>query len=96
MNYLNWENIYLDELKGVNRKKHLQKIKIIKYLYVHGSKSNADLCVRLKISSPTSLGLISELIEESLVEKQGKGKSIGGRKPDLFGLKNKWENTRPK
>jgi N-acetylglucosamine repressor len=88
MNYLNWENIYLDELKGVNRKKHLQKIKIIKYLYVHGSKSNADLCSRLKISSPTSLGFINELVKEGLVEKQGKGKSIGGRKPDLFGLKN--------
>jgi N-acetylglucosamine repressor len=88
MNYLNWENIYLDELKGVNRKKHIQKIKITKYLYVHGSKSNADICSRLKISSPTSLGIIKELQKEGLVEKQGKGKSIGGRKPDLFGLKN--------
>ncbi len=88
MNYLNWENIYLDELTGVNRKKHIQKIKIIKYLYVHGSKSNADICSRLKISSPTSLGIINELTEEGLVEKQGKGKSIGGRKPDLFGIKD--------
>jgi N-acetylglucosamine repressor len=88
MNFLNWENIYLDELKGVYGKKHIQKLKIIKYLYVHGSKSNADICFRLKISSPTSLGIINELIHVGLLEKQGKGKSIGGRKPDLFGIKD--------
>ncbi|MDQ3535438.1 MAG: ROK family protein, partial [Bacteroidota bacterium] len=60
----------------------------IKQLYVKGSKSNSDLCSHLNISIPTSIGLLNELIAEGFVEKQGRGLSIGGRKPDLYGLKD--------
>ncbi|MFD3000174.1 ROK family protein [Pontibacter toksunensis] len=66
----------------------MQKIKIIKHLYVKGAKTNTELCNRFSISSPTSMGLLNELIAEGLVEKQGQGKSVGGRKPDLYGLKD--------
>ncbi|MCC9138410.1 ROK family transcriptional regulator [Pontibacter silvestris] len=82
------EETYLENLNNVERKKHLQKIKIIKHLYVKGSKTNADICSRFSISSPTSMSLLNELVSEGLVEKQGRGKSIGGRKPDLYGLRN--------
>ncbi|WP_347160436.1 ROK family transcriptional regulator [Pontibacter chitinilyticus] len=81
------EPTYLEGLNNIERKKHLLKIRIIKYLYTKGPKANADICHRLKISSPTSMGLINELAAEGLVEKQGRGKSVGGRKPDLYGLK---------
>jgi N-acetylglucosamine repressor len=88
MNYIHWDNGYMDKFSGVTRKKFFQKIKVVKYLYVHGSKTNADICNQLKISCPTSLSVLNELIAEGLVEKQGRGESIGGRKPDLYGLKN--------
>ncbi len=80
------EEAYLETLNHVERKKHLQKLKIIKYLYVKGAKSNAAICERLTISAPTSIALLNELMTDGIVEKQGRGLSIGGRKPDLYGL----------
>ena len=82
------ENTYLRKLNNIDRKKHLLKIKIVKYLYTKGAKSNTDICNRFNISSPTSMSLINELIAEGLVEKQGRGNSLGGRKPDLYGLRD--------
>jgi len=78
----------IERLNTVDRKKYLQKIKIIKHLYVKGAKTNTDICNRFNISSPTSMSLLNELIAEGLVEKQGRGISVGGRKPDLYGLKD--------
>ncbi|QCR22266.1 ROK family transcriptional regulator [Pontibacter sp. SGAir0037] len=88
MSTLILEDSYLDTLNHVERKKHTQKIKIIKHLYVKGPKTNADLCSDFNISSPTSINLLNELMVEGLVEKQGRGKSEGGRKPDLYGLRD--------
>lgn len=80
------EDAFLQTLNNVERKKHLQKLKIIKYLYLKGAKSNAAICEHFSISAPTSIALLNELIADGIVEKQGRGLSIGGRKPDLFGL----------
>jgi glucokinase-like ROK family protein len=88
MEYLHWENTYIEKLSGVERKKFIQEIKIIKYLYVNGSKTNADICKHLKISAPKSFAILNELTSKDLIEKQGRGVSIGGRKPDLYGIKN--------
>ncbi|WP_162051758.1 ROK family transcriptional regulator [Pontibacter pamirensis] len=79
---------YTSSLNTIERKKHLQKIKIVKHLYVKGAKTNTDICNRFGISSPTLMGILNELITDGLVEKQGQGKSVGGRKPDLYGLKD--------
>ncbi len=87
MNYFHWENTYIEELKGLDKKKFIQKIKIVKYLYVHGPTTNTDICRHLKISAPKSFSLLNELISDNLIEKQGRGVSIGGRKPDLYGIK---------
>lgn len=87
MNYFHWENTYLEELKGLEKKKFIQKIKIVKYLYVQGPNTNADICRHLKISAPKSFSLLNELISSDMIEKQGRGISIGGRKPDLYGIK---------
>ncbi|TPE46302.1 ROK family transcriptional regulator [Pontibacter mangrovi] len=78
---------FLENLNNVEKKKFLQKVRIIRHLYVKGARTNADICSRFNISSPTSMGLLGELISEGLVEKQGLGKSVGGRKPDLYGLR---------
>ena len=88
MKYFHWENTYIEQLSGVEKKKFTQEIKIIKYLYVNGPKTNAELCRHLKISAPKSFSLLNELIENNMIEKQGLGESIGGRKPDLYGIKD--------
>ncbi len=77
----------LSDLKGRRKKRFLQKIRILRNLYVHGPASNADIAERLSISLPTSLNIVEELLENGLVEKTGIGTSSGGRKPVLIGLK---------
>jgi glucokinase-like ROK family protein len=80
------EETHLARLNNIERRKHIQKLKIVKHLYVKGAKTNADICSRFNISSPTSIAMLNELVAEGLVEKQGRGKSLGGRKPELYGL----------
>ncbi len=80
------EETYLARLNNIERRKYVQKLKIVKHLYVKGARTNADICSRFSISSPTSIMLLNELVAEGLVEKQGRGKSLGGRKPELYGL----------
>ncbi|MCF8453803.1 MAG: ROK family protein, partial [Pedobacter sp.] len=82
------EKCYLDSLTNIERKKYLQKVKLVKLLHTEGAKSNADICRVLNISSPTSIILLNELLCEGIIEKKGKGKSIGGRKPELYSLRN--------
>ena len=79
----------ISKLNNVEKKKFLQKIKIIKHLFLSGETSNADICNRFNVSLPTSMSLITQLKEAGIVEKKGRGKSEGGRKPDLFGLKER-------
>ena len=79
---------YLDTLSNIERKKYLQKVRLVKLLHGEGAKSNADIYRILNISSPTSLILINELLCEGVIEKKGKGRSIGGRKPELYSLKD--------
>jgi predicted NBD/HSP70 family sugar kinase/predicted transcriptional regulator len=71
---------------NVERKKHLQKIKILKNLYFEGPKTNTEICEQFNISSPTSIRLLNQLMDEGWVKKSGRGKSAGGRKPDLYKL----------
>jgi len=82
------EETHLARLNNIERRKHIQKLKIVKHLYVKGAKTNADICSRFNISSPTSIAILNELVAEGLVEKQGRGKSLGGRKPELYGLRD--------
>ena len=88
MNTILVDKCYIDSLSNIERKKYLQKVKLVKLLHSEGAKSNADICRVLNISSPTSIILLNELIAEDLIEKKGKGKSFGGRKPELYSLRN--------
>ena len=83
------EEKQLVDISNIERKKHLQKVKIIKHLFLNGSTSNAEICNRFNISLPTSMALINQLLSSGIVVKTGQGKSEGGRKPDLYGLKEK-------
>jgi len=81
------DKTYLDELSNIERKKYLQKVKFLKYIHAEGPQSNASLSNFLNLSLPTSLTLINELMEEDLIERKGRGESVGGRKPDLYALR---------
>jgi N-acetylglucosamine repressor len=78
----------LENLNGVHKKRFLQKIKILRNLYVYGPTPNAEISRKLNLSLPTSINLMEELLQSGVVEKKGHGESVGGRKPVLFGLKN--------
>lgn len=86
MRFFYFENAFIDQLAGMEKKKYAQEIKVIKYLYVNGPQSTADLCKMLKISAPNMITILGELVEKNLIEKRGRGVSIGGRKPDLYGI----------
>ena len=79
--------VHINKLNNVEKKKYTQKIKIIKDLYVTGPRTTIEICKDFNISSPTASALLNELIDEKLVEKKGRAKSEGGRQPDLFRLK---------
>ncbi len=74
-------------MKGLKKRRFIQKAEVIRNLYAFGPESNSDICKRLKISMPTSLSIMDELLDSGLVEKMGCGISSGGRKPCLFGLR---------
>ena len=69
------------------KKKHIRELKTINYLYLNGPKTINDICKTLKISTPNSVNIINELTAANIIEKKGLGPSIGGRKPDLYALK---------
>lgn len=75
-----------NDISNVERKKHLQKIRIIRHLYMNTANTNAEICQTFNFSLPTSMALLNQLISSDIVEKRGRGESVGGRKPDLYGL----------
>lgn len=78
---------FLRGLSHVEKKKHFQKLRIIRFLYLQGPTTNAEICNTFNFSLPTSMALINQLIKEGIIVKQGRGESVGGRKPDLFAIK---------
>ncbi|WP_114749438.1 ROK family protein [Pleomorphovibrio marinus] len=77
----------LEKKEGVVEiKNYVNKIKIIKELYIGGSNTASNICQLVGISLPTANLLLADLLEEKLVIKEGRGQSQGGRKPDLYGL----------
>ncbi|HSP83859.1 MAG TPA: ROK family protein, partial [Gillisia sp.] len=57
------------------------------HLYLNSANTNAGICQTFNFSLPTSMALINQLISTGVVEKMGRGESVGGRKPDLYGLR---------
>lgn len=76
-----------NHMSNVERKKHFQKLRIIRHLYLNTANTNAEICSTFNLSLPTSMALINQLISSGIVDKQGRGESVGGRKPDLYGLR---------
>lgn len=74
------------EYSNVERKKYLQKIRILRTMYFQGARTNTEICEEFGISSPTAIGLLNQLTEDGWIQKAGRGESAGGRKPKLYGL----------
>jgi len=81
-----FSNSLLDRLAGLEKKKFLLSVRILKYLYFQGYSPVADICRHLKISTPNGIAILGDLMERDLIEKKGYGASKGGRKPELYGL----------
>ncbi|MBS2099883.1 ROK family protein [Carboxylicivirga linearis] len=86
MSQLNLDTAVIDQLKGVEKKKYLLKIRILKALFVNGPQTVSWICKNVKVSSPNAMSILNEMLARNIIEKKGFGKSIGGRKPDLYGF----------
>ncbi len=80
------QNGNLEKLGNLGRKKYFQKKSIINFLYSRGKLSNPEICKLANMSSPSIHKLLNELMDEGLVREEGMGHSIGGRRPNIFGL----------
>jgi predicted NBD/HSP70 family sugar kinase len=63
-----------------------QKKKVLSLMRTNGCTSAPSLCDVLKISLPTCILLLNDLISSGYVKNFGIGESSGGRKPNLYGL----------
>ncbi len=77
---------FLDKLTRVELKKHFQKKKIVRTLYLQGALSLADIMKCLNVSAPTMQNLLDELLNENIIYLKGPGSSKGGRRPNLYGI----------
>ncbi|WP_129714848.1 ROK family protein [Pedobacter sp. SYP-B3415] len=73
-------------INAADRKKQLQKLRLAQFIFRNGPAALSELTLALNISMPTCQVLINELLAEGLLERKGKGTSIGGRRPELFAL----------
>jgi predicted NBD/HSP70 family sugar kinase len=74
-------NISTTDLNKIRQKK-----KILNLLHQNGHTSATELAKLLKISLPTCIVLLNDLIFTGYLKNIGVGESSGGRKPSLYGL----------
>jgi N-acetylglucosamine repressor len=75
------------ELIGNELKKYRQKKKILDLLYQNDVLTASFIGREIGVSLPTVLSLLKELGNQNFLEQRGRGQSVGGRRPALFGLK---------
>jgi predicted NBD/HSP70 family sugar kinase len=75
-----------DASTGVAYKNQWLKRQMVNYVDATGSSTITDLSIELGSSIPKTTSLVNELIEDGLLEEQGKIDSTGGRRASVFGL----------
>ncbi len=83
---LSTANKEIKKLSASDSNKIKQKKRILSLLHIQGYISAPELCKLLKISLPTCILLLNDLIANGYVQNIGTGESSGGRKPSLYGL----------
>ncbi|HAI82044.1 MAG TPA: ROK family transcriptional regulator, partial [Chitinophagaceae bacterium] len=71
---------------GVAYKNKTLKRAILQQIDAFGSSTIADLAKELAISTPKITSLVNELIEDGLLQDEGKINSTGGRRASIYGL----------
>ncbi|QBQ41968.1 ROK family transcriptional regulator [Sphingobacterium psychroaquaticum] len=71
------------------RKNALVKLKVLKTIFENYAITINEVATKVNLSLPTLNLIMSELIQEGLLEQKSKGESIGGRKPNLYQIKNR-------
>lgn len=69
-------------------KQAIYRRKIIKHLYFDGSLSCTDLSQLTKKSVPLTSRVLNELVEEGCVVETGLASSTGGRRPQMYSVRN--------
>ncbi len=79
--------VFNDEsASGVAYKNKALKRSVINYMDRNGNITITDLSRELNISVPKITSLVNELIQDGLINDQGKIDSTGGRRASMFGL----------
>lgn len=75
----------MNKLKAIDQEtiKALNQKKIIQLLYRNKQLTKQDISKALKISIPTVISNVNELIEQGFLDEAGVGESSGGRKPTI-------------
>ncbi|EIM76953.1 ROK family protein [Nitritalea halalkaliphila LW7] len=71
---------------GVDQKNYIYKLRIIKALFRNQQHTVNEISRYLGTSLPTTHTLMQQLIDSTLVRKEGFAKSSGGRKAELYQL----------
>jgi len=71
----------------VGNKKFTYRKEIIKQLYFHKSLSCADISYKIRKSLPLTTRMLTELIDEDFVLETGYATSTGGRRPQMYSLR---------
>jgi len=80
------ESNFLEKLTRIGKKKHFQKKRIVRLLYLNEVSTISEIIENMELSTPTIQSLLDELSAEGLIEVKGSGASKGGRRPILYGL----------
>ncbi|TDS07529.1 ROK family transcriptional regulator [Sphingobacterium paludis] len=75
-----------DTVSAKDRKIYNLKLRILKTIFEHRTLSVSDIASRVHLSLPTLNNMLTELLNEGLIEHREKGESLGGRKPNLYQL----------
>ncbi len=78
--------VHSPKLSASDLNKIRQKKRILSLLHANGNTSAPELSKLLKISLPTCILLLNDLMSQGYIKNIGIGESSGGRKPNLFGL----------
>ena len=81
-----FEELNSDNATGVAYKNINLKKAVLAYFTNIGNATIADLCKELNLSIPKVTNLLNDLINDGMVQDNGKIDSSGGRKPNLYGL----------
>ena len=71
----------------MGNKKFTYRKEIIKQLYFHKSLSCADISYKIRKSLPLTTRMLTELIDEDFVLETGYATSTGGRRPQMYSLR---------